>query len=400
MLLAAFFLLGAGALEILALIPNQGPGVQPMSQSPGLVAAQIVLAAAFVGVAGLCAVFARRLALAGAVIAAGIVICDIGLVISDLGPLLAYRGIGLAPWLQGAALVFGAGGAVCGLVAQPPGSLRRLPGPGSRVNVPIAWLTLIASVLLGVAFVPAWDRYDFVFTTLGRSKIYLTGNPFGSGMPWEVAVGTVLTAVTFAALPVLGVLLRPARACVLLIVGVAVVAGSQALSAVVGILGAKVSNFYSAFFTPAVAAADGTVLHSSLTLWFDIEVVAILALLVLVVARWWTPAGGSLFDSYAVDVIAPRGPSPMPWIYGSTAVNPPGTIGYGATASAWPAAGSRHVDWLPAAGTDTARLDSPPPGPLAPNPLGPVVPELDRLAGHDTVWPAPPPSPAPPAPRT
>jgi hypothetical protein len=367
MLLAAFCLLGAGALEVMALIPNPGPGLRPMSQSPGLVGAQVVLAVAFVVTAGLCAVFVPRLALAGAVIAAGIVMADAGLVVADFGG-LSIGQAGLALWLLVAALGLGAGGAGCGLVAQPPGSLRGLPGPGSSINRPIAGLTLVAAVLLGVALIPSWDRYDFVYRNLGRSVVVLDGDPFAAGVATVVAVGTVMAAFAFAAVPVAAVLLRPARAAVLLTVGVVTVACSQVLSALIGIVDLKLSEFFTPVFTPLRAAEAGAVVRGSLTIWFDVEVVAAVALLVLVVARWWTPSGGSLFDSYPVDVTA--APASPVWIEGSTAVGAPGTIGYGAV-SASSAPGRPRVEPLP--------------WPDPPRPQGP--------AADAPVWPAPPPAP-------
>jgi hypothetical protein len=322
----AVFLVAAAALEILALFPSQGQGIGfgSLSHSDSQVAAQIILAVGFAVTGSLCGFPSRRLSLAGAVIAAGIVACEVGLVLADFGTVVASTSAGLGLWLQAISLIVAAFGIVCAFVAHPGASWRGAVSPGDSVNRSVAWMTLIASAALGVALIPAWDRLDFDYVSFDTHRIILSGNAFSSSNPGLVQFGTALTAAAFVLVPLVGVLWRPARVGVLVTVGVVLVVASQAVMAVLDLVAINIDQYMS---STEIYDAGGVILRPSLTWWFDLEVIAALALLVLVVARWWTPVGGSLYDSYPVGPL-PQ-PAPSPWIQGSTAPAP-GTIGYGA----------------------------------------------------------------------
>ncbi len=356
--LAAVLLAAAAALEVVALALRQSPGQLPLSHDGPTVASHVVIAAGLLVSAGLCAVRSRGLVVAGAMIAAGIVAANLGNVISDFGTVLAVTTASGGLWTEAGVLVLGAVGAIVGLAGstsagsssagsssagqalEPSVAWTPIGEPGRRgfdgrrlPAVGLAVWTGIASVVLGVAFLPAWDRYHFVFVTVGTSRNVFAGSAFMRGTPGLTTAGDIVAALALALLPVVAILWPRPRAGVPLGLGVVIVVVAQTISAVAGIFHVPLSQFVSA----RTATEFGVVLHVSLTGWFDLEVVAGLALLVLLASRWEALAPD--------DDAAPVPPLPS----GSTGWNPPGSAGWNPPGSAgWnpPGRVGHHDAWV------------------------------------------------------
>ncbi|HLI01514.1 MAG TPA: hypothetical protein VKV06_12080 [Acidimicrobiales bacterium] len=298
----AIALLGAAGLELAALLPG-GRQVAPMADSAPAVAGHVVLAAGLALAGGLCTSRQSRPAVAGTMLATGIVLADVGVVLSDCGNGFPAAGV----WLEVVSLCAAAAGVALGWRdARRRVQLRESSSSHRRLTTQpaLAAATALFALVLGVALVPVWNRYDLLYTALGRSEVRLPGGIFASGTPTIVAVGTLLTGLVFVAVPVVSLWWRPARLGILATGGVLLVAASQMMAALAGMLFIGAGSFL-----PHAEAADvGLVVHASLTSWFDLEVVAGVGLLVFLVVRWWTPPDAAIPDEGPawVPAAAPR----------------------------------------------------------------------------------------------
>jgi hypothetical protein len=325
-LVGAVALLGSSVLQVVALFPHQAHGFIALSSQGSSIGQQVVLAVgtalAAVAVMG----SGRRAGIAGAWLAAGIALAGLGVVISSLGEILPVARAGTGLVLVVAAWAVGAVGALLALVGQPAGSLGRPRGSArSGGGGPITVMTVIVALVLAVALLPAWDSYRLTSSITGRSITVTMGSAFASSNPGWVTFGDVVAAIGFFVPPALAALWRPARIGIFLSGGVLVVVVGQLVAGLAGIYETTAATIGASSST---AAAEGLVIRSSLTAWYDVEVVAALALVVLLVARWWTPAGGSLLDTYpsAVRVTPGAAPGPPgPWSRPGGAFPAPGS---------------------------------------------------------------------------
>jgi hypothetical protein len=294
-LVAAGLLSVSAALHIAMVFPAQGHLVPAFDDHAYLVVQQVVLAVGWLAAAGLVARGRPVPATAGAVLATGIAAAELGVVVANLCQVLAESTAGVGAWMLVAAWMVGLVGAVLSLVAAGPvgmGELTVLGRPGrlvGRGSVVMVVVGTAAAVAAGVALLPAWDHYVITSSALHRTIARESlGSAFASGTPRGVLEGDLLTAVAFAFVPVVGLWWRPGRVGALLGGGVLVVVAAQLISAVVGLK----SSPGSFGITAAQVRTYGVEVHSSLTAWFVAEAVAGVALLLVILARWWrTPQG-------------------------------------------------------------------------------------------------------------
>jgi hypothetical protein len=272
----------AAVLHVAGLFLGQGGGLGPMSHSAQSVVAEVVLAGGWLLAAGLAA--PARTRPAGAAVAAGLALGELGLVVSELLGLGTTPGPGYvvvaAGWLVGA---IGAAVAVLG-------SPLHLGRP-SRHQPPalLAPLAAVAAIVMAVALLPAWDHYVLYIHAVGQSRSLDEGSAFAASTPTGALVGDLMAAVAWVAVPVAGVLWRPGRIGVLAGAGVLVAVASQVTSAVVGF---DAPGTLRTLVTPQEIQRYGVVLQSSsLTGWYDVEVLAALVLTMLLMVRWWAPDG-------------------------------------------------------------------------------------------------------------
>jgi hypothetical protein len=282
-LLAGGLLAATVILHVVAMLPHYfgGAGQASLWSQPDQAAEYVVLAAGWALALGLGLSSPARAGVAAG-LAVGIGATELGFRLSDLGDVFRY-GSGQAAaglWLMSVAWAVGAAGAAVAVIAArrraaQPAIQAALPeppryGPGAVV--------LVAALALATAgaFLPAWNRYVGVATTTGRSISFNLGNAFSG--PWQVVLGTVISGLALAVVPILAVRLR-ARA-----VGAAVVAGSLVVLA---------SQFVSAIVQvgeavpPSVAGLNATQanqlglqLHMTLSGWFTFDVLAAFGLFV------------------------------------------------------------------------------------------------------------------------
>ena len=326
----------AAVLHVVELFPAQGGGVPSQAHTVSLVVMQAILAAGWLAAAACTAV--ARLRPAGVAVAAGLAASELGFVVANVGQVAAGTSLGAGSYLAALAWVAGLAGVLVGLRASR-GSLGR---PVFRSAPPgmLAPLTAVVSIVLGVALLPAWDRYLLDLRVTGRVLTLDLGSAFSHTTPTSVLVGDLIAAAAFAVVPLVAVLWRPGRLGALCSAGVLVAATAQLCSAVSGF---SVSS-PTALGVPAtqVRALGVVVGNSALTAWFDVEVLAALALAVLLVARWWTPEHTPAGAGWAWPVssgVAAGGPGWAPAGPGWPVAAPPG---WGGQPSGW---GSEPAGW-------------------------------------------------------
>lgn len=294
-------LLLSGALHIVGLFPAQGTHNPATDGQASAVVEQAILAAGWVAAA--LGVLARRpFSVAACLGAAGIGLAELGLAVANFAQVAAVTTAGVGAWLALVAWVPGLAGAIIGLsaawrttsLAVRPGGPRWIRGAS---GLTLAGSTLIVAVLLGVALLPGWDHYVLTSSTLGRTVGTKTlGSAFAHGTPGGVLAGDLLTAVAFVLVPLVAVMWRPVRAGLLLSGGVLVVVASQIVAAMVGFR--EPASFFG--LSGAVISRYGLEVHSSLTGWFDLELIAgsllvgLLAVQALSLVQWIQPAGASM----------------------------------------------------------------------------------------------------------
>jgi hypothetical protein len=158
------------------------------------------------------------------------------------------------------------GAAPAGSTGAPIGSA------GAGLTVLIALLALATAG----AFLPAWDHYTGVATATGREISFNLGNAFSG--PWQVVIGTVLTAVALVVIPVVAIRMRSRVTGAALVAGSLIVLASQFTSAVVQV--DKPVPPSVAGLSGAQASQLGLQLHMSLTGWFTFDLLAAFALFV------------------------------------------------------------------------------------------------------------------------
>lgn len=295
----------AAVLHVVCLFFPQGSGYSSMAGSTQLVVAQAILAGGWLVATGLVVPLSTRPA--GGALAAGLALAELGLVVSTVGGVLEVPGPGLL--LLAAGWVVGAAGAVVALLAPPwaPGGLRRGSGPA-----PLILCMAAAGILLGVALLPAWDHYQLAFRAFNQLLSVNQGNAFDQ--PAVVLAGTLVAAVAWAVVPIAAAFWRPARLGVVAAGGVLVAVASQAASAVVGLDPPGV--VYSIYPPASVHRLGISVVGASLRPWYDVEVIAGVALALVLVARWWVPEPPhvllSPWPSFAGGPDAPPAPGPGP----------------------------------------------------------------------------------------
>lgn len=458
-LLGAALLAAAALLAVIALWPAYYVGIYSLVDKSDLIVATAITAAGWLAAAGLVASRRPALVEAGAFAAAGLSITDLGLRLADLGQLSNLQG-GRGLWLFSVAWVVAAAGSASACVAvftRGERVLRPWTAP-SPTQAGLMAATVAAAGLLAVAFVFAWDRY--IITTVADPTVRLsTVQGYAFSGPGLLIAGNVLVAVALGLIPVAAVLLRPVRAGAYLLAGALVVALAQVVSAVVQTLETADPN--QALGALPVGAQQqivplGPVVSLHLTGWFDAEMAAVLALLVLgalwaarddhvaspasalpATAGWGTPggwgaAGWSAYpgDGYPGgerpawrDPGLPPGhegttqaawtPAPQEAIPPPPAPPPPDDTAQWAPPTRQPAGGGPaqapepQASW-PAAASDaeTTRQPAPMPSPV-PGPMPPPVPGQTPppsatstawagVPGAGPEWPPPPPQPAPP----
>jgi hypothetical protein len=132
-----------------------------------------------------------------------------------------------------------------------------------------AWTIGVILLALATAgfFLPAWDHYEWVNTSSGRSGGFSLGNAFSN--PWQVTLGNVLCAAALAAVPIAALRLRNRAAGAALAIGGLAVLASQFVSAVMDLDQP----------TPASIATPGIDFTVRLTAWFTLDVLAAFLLL-------------------------------------------------------------------------------------------------------------------------
>jgi hypothetical protein len=292
---AAGLLALCAALHIAMLFPAQGHLVPAFDDHSYLVVQQAVLTVGWLAAAGLVAMGRPVPVTAGAVLAAGMAVAELGVVVANLCQVLAESTAGVGAWMLVAAWTVGLLGAVLALAAADrtgPGEPAVLGRPGrlvGRESMVMVAVGSVAAFLVGVALLPAWDHYvifsSALHRTIGEESL---GSAFAAGTPGGVQAGDLVTAAAFAVVPLIGLWWRPGRVGALLGGGVLVVVAAQLASAVVGYR----TSAGSLGITAAQVRTYGVEVHSSLTSWFVVELVAGVALLVVICARWWwTPQG-------------------------------------------------------------------------------------------------------------
>jgi hypothetical protein len=306
-LVVGMLLLGSGALHIVGLLPAQGTHYPAADTQGTAVVQQAILAAGWL-VAALGVMSRRPFSVAACLGAVGIGLAELGLAVANFAQVAAATTAGVGAWLALLAWIPGLAGAVIGLgAAWRTTSLAERPGGPHRTlgvrGLTLALATLIVAIPLGVALLPGWDHYVLTSSTLGRTVGTKTlGSAFAPGAPGGVRAGDLLSAVAFALLPLVAVIWRPARAGLLLSGGVLVVVASQVVAAIVGFR--EPASFFG--LSGAVVSQYGLVLHSSLTGWFGLELIASSLLLGLVIVQAlaivqsrqlpgdWLPSGPSV----------------------------------------------------------------------------------------------------------
>jgi hypothetical protein len=385
---AGLLLIVSAVASVAALFFGQGQGIGPADTSTATVVATVIPAVGL-ALAGAAVTSRRLVSAAGAAVAVGIVLADLGIAVSNLASVLAQTSAGAGSWLAAAGWVLAAVGATLAVAAQPHGGVGRPRRRGDHSGLVV--LTTVVAVVLGVALLPAWDHYAVHSTVTGATIQKGEGSVFSAANPAWVVVGGILQAAALLVVPILAVLWRPARLGVLVSAGVLVVLAGQIASAVAGL-----SQSAATLFTPSQVSRFGLVIRPSLSPWFDLEAVAGVALLLLLVARWWTPPGGSLLDTYPLER-QPGGTWGSPSGFG-----PPTRVPHhpapppAASPRSWPAAPPP-----PSWGAACSAQVSAPSWPPAPPP--PWAPPSWGAAGSAQVsapsWPPAPPSPwAPPSP--
>lgn len=283
-LLGAALLAAAALLAVIALWPAYYVGIYSLIDKTDLIVATAITAAGWLAAAGLVASRRPALVEAGAFAAAGLSITDLGLRLADLGQLSNLQG-GRGLWLFSIAWVVGAAGSASACVAvftRGERVLRPWSTPSST-QAGLMAATVAAAGLMAVAFVFAWDRY--IITTLADPTVRVsTVQGYAFSGPGLLIAGNVLVALTLGLLPVAAVLLRPVRVGAYLLAGALVVALAQVVSAVVQTLETADPNQALGALAPGAQQQIvplGPVVSLHLTGWFDAEMAAVLALLVL-----------------------------------------------------------------------------------------------------------------------
>ncbi len=340
-------LVAAAVLHVVGLFLGQGGGLGPMAHSAQSVVAEVVLAGGWLLAAALAAPAWTRPA--GAAVGAGLALGELGLVVSELLGLGTTPGPGYvvvaAGWLVGA----------IGAAVTVLGSPLHLGRP-SRHQPPalLAPLAAVAAIVMAVALLPAWDHYVLYIHAVGQSRALDEGSAFAASTPTGALVGDLMAAVAWVGVPVAGVLWRPGRIGVLAGAGVLVAVASQVTSAVVGF---DAPGTLRGLVTPQEIQRYGVVLQSSsLTGWYDVEVLAALVLAMLLMVRWWTPDGPGAAAAWTppeAGVAAPwPSPGPAPWPSTQAAPGPTHTP----ASQPEPTVGEPPSAWAP-----PSRGDSPPP---------------------------------------
>jgi hypothetical protein len=148
---------------------------------------------------------------------------------------------------------------------------------GSVGTAPTALIALLALATAG-AFLPAWDHYAGIATATGRDVSFNLGDAFAG--PWQVVIGTALTAVALVVIPVVAIRMRSRVTGAALVAGSLIVLASQFTSAVVQVDRAVPPSV--AGLSGAQASRLGLQLHMTLTGWFTFDLLAAFALFVTI----------------------------------------------------------------------------------------------------------------------
>jgi hypothetical protein len=138
-----------------------------------------------------------------------------------------------------------------------------------------AWT--VGAVLLALAaagfFLPAWDHYDWVSTSSGRSGGFSLGNAFSN--PWQVTIGNVVCAVALAAVPIIAIRMHNRAVAAALAIGGLAVLASQFVGAVIQVDQPA----------PASLSTPGVDFTVRLTAWFTLDALAAFLLLAVFLVR-------------------------------------------------------------------------------------------------------------------
>jgi hypothetical protein len=302
---AAVLLLVAAGLETGAVFGAEVRRGAAIDHIGELLAIQIVLAVAFLLAAAACVARGPQLTMAGAAFSAGVVAADVGLVISAY-PQNTAAGTGLR--LATYALLPAALGAAAAWLAA-----RR-----SVVVAAVAERSETDRMLAVLTFLVAWDRNRVFSSADGRYLIDVEqGSVWARHTPSSLVAGSVLAAVVFFVVPTMVMAGRRSRMGLFAAGGVVVAAAAQALSGYVGLSSPGVADFATAAQIKTLGLSE----TNSLTPWWDAEVLAVVALLVLLVARWQLPRGPETATWPGSDLPGGDPGTPSPWVapYGTTA---------------------------------------------------------------------------------
>lgn len=290
-LLAALLAVVAAAVEVVALFPSQGRGLLTMAHSGPELAIQVTVAAGFVaGAVALLVGQARGAAAsrAGALLVLGVTLASVGLVIGNFANDLAATSGGFGLWLQAVALVVAGAAAAVGLAGTRTAAGWRPVGARSAPGGAFVLVGIVAAGVLGYALLPSWDRYVVYSSVAGRKVATIElGSVFATTTPTWVLVGTAIAAIVFFVLPVVAVRPGAGRLLGFAAGGAVIVVAAQAISAVVQMIGTRADSLYPA----SQVRSLGLTLDTSLTPWYDAEVVAAVVVLAVLVARWYAPDG-------------------------------------------------------------------------------------------------------------
>jgi hypothetical protein len=336
-LVAVGLLVVSAALHIVTVFPVQGHLVPAFDHHAYLVVQQVVLTLGWLLVAVLVARGRPDSVSGGAALAVGIALAELGIVVSNLSEVLSESTAGAGAWLFVLAWAVGLLGGIAAIGAALAarivlGRPGRLPGRDGLVAVAGG----VLAIMVGVALLPAWDHYVITSSVLQRTLATQSlGSAFAAGTPVGVLIGDLLSAVAFALVPLIGLWWRPGRVGALVSYGVLVVVLAQLASGLVGFRSSP-----SAFgITAAQVSTYGVRVHSSLTSWFVIELLAGAALALFVLVRWL----------WASDDQTPRshigtGPLPPGWAIGNDGQPVPVAQAWGTTTGGWGPPVSRQPD--------------------------------------------------------
>lgn len=286
-LVVGVLLLLSAALPIIGLFPPQGPRYPAGSAVEGQIVEQAILAAGWLA-AAVIVLFRRPLSVAACMGAVGIGLAQVGLAVTDFAGVAAVTRLDIGAWLGLVAWIPGLAGAAIGLcVAARMTSPTNRPGRPRRIVGARGWsltlATLVVGVGLGVALLLGWGSYSVTARATHRTIIATTlGDAFAHGTPTGVLIGTLLGALALVFVPLLAVMWRPTRGGVALSGGVLVVIAARAIAEFVHFREA-LSVFSRATVTNG---RFGPALHFWLSGWFIVQLVAAVALLVLVIVKW------------------------------------------------------------------------------------------------------------------